>query len=342
MRWPQRPRTDVRGVIDRFNIYGKILEENRQKMRGAGSPCTYYENISVSYYGTAPKNATKCYCWGNGEASPDRSHIVCLGTGYLEGYQKYGYSEHVFSTPSVIESKNSSVIISGDKGNEFIISSNTVTDAYITFASIPLSNFYQVDRFYVLHSFNSAQNMIDYYFTLDDNNWIRIPVTAATSNPLAVAEGTLSAFNTVRSTHTHIKFRVRLRKLNATSASPRFNSIRFRYRNNLRLSDVDPTYSHITIPAFLAAREQQTIEISQGENGWTTTRPLRWWVMPEVDIKNDDVIQFLQGSMAKESYLVKGLTPHCYGPTTQILHKDFESTFIRDKNDILKVIHLLT
>lgn len=342
MRWTQRSRTDVRAVIDKFDIYGKVLAESRQKLRGAGAPCTYYQNTSLTYYGTAPTDATKCYCWGQQQTAPDRSHFLCLGTGYLEGYQKYGYKEHVLSTPSTFTSKDTGIVVSGERGGEYILSSNTATQADLIFDRIPLTNFYEVDRVFIKQKVDLTVNEIQYFFTIDDINWIRIPLNAIADNPLCDFSGILNVFSIIQPTTTFIRFRIRFRKRTVTSPSGQFNSIRFRYRNQLLLSETDQRFSHISRPAFLAAREQQTIEITQGEFGWTTKRPLRWWVLPEVNIKNDDLIQFLEGSLANEFYLVSSLIPSVHGPSLQVLHRDFESSFIRDNNDLIKVLHLLS
>jgi len=342
MQWTQRARTDIRGVIDKFDIYGRVLAESRQKIRGAGAPCTYYENMSITYYGTAPKNATKCYCWDSQQTAPDRSHFLCLGTGYLEGYQKYGYKEHTLSTPSTFFAKDPAIIKTGDRGGVYALSSNTLLQADITFDKIMLHNFYEVDRFFVKQQEDLSINEVQYFFTIDDITWIRIPIAAVIGNTLADFVGTLSVFSIITPLTAWIKFRVRFRKRFATSASSQFNSIRFRYRNQLRLSDTDARYKYITIPSFLAAREQQTIEVTQSDTGWTTRRPLRWWVLPEVNIKDDDLIQFLAGSLASQFYIVTQLMPALHGPDLQVLHRDFESGFIRDKNDVIKVLALLS
>lgn len=342
MRWTQRARTDIRGVVEKFDIYGKVLAESRQKLRGAGTPCTYYQNMSISYYGTAPKTATKCYCWENQQVAPDRSHFLCLGTGYLEGYQKYGYAEHTFSTPSPFLSRDAAIVITGERGGVYTLSSNTVTQGDLTFNRITLDNFRGVDRFFIKQNVDLSVNEVQYFFTLDDINWIRIPIHAVSNSPLSDFVGDLSVFNLITATSPFIRFRVRFRKRFATSVSPQFNSIRFRYRNQLRLSETDSRYHYVDTPAFLAAREQQTIEIAQGDTGWTTRRPLRWWVLPEVNIKNEDLIQFLQGSLAKDFYLVSQLIPSLHGPDLQVLHKDFESVYIRDNNDIIKILDLLS
>lgn len=339
MRWTSRQRTEIRGVIDKFQIYDHVISMLRTKMRGAGTPCTLFSNSAISFYGTAPEHLTKCYCWGNQENQPNRSHFLCLGTGYLEGYQRYGYEEIVVSTPSTV-TKDASVIttqVSGDPEVYFVISSPSVTQGIITTQSLSLTRCRAFDRFIVNDSTNSAQNSIRYYYTIDNNTWIEIPMTTYNTNKLGTRQGTFTLPQGTES----IKFRIVLQKRYANSPSPKFNSLRFRYRNQKTLVEMDPKFD-INEAAFLACREQQTIEVKQGAQGWETVRPLRWWTLPEVAIKDGDLIKFLTGFMSNQFYEVQSTTPHLHGPTTKLLHTSFESEYIRDPNDVIKIINLLS
>ena len=103
---------------------------------------------------------------------------------------------------------------------------------------------------------------------------------------------------------------------------------------------MDPRFE-IHIPAFLAAREQVTLEIKQGEFGWNTARPMRWWVLPEAYIENGDVIMFLQGEFRDQKYEIQNLTQHTHGPDLQVLHMNFESAFLRKNKDIIRIVDIL-
>lgn len=338
MRWPQRPRTEIRGVIDRFQIYDHILAQSRTKMRGAGSPCTYFRNTSITFYGTAPTNETKCYCWTTGDKNqPDRNHFVCMGTGYLSGYQKYGYHEHTVTTTSTV-TKDAFVVISGERNSKFIISSPTQTQGTITTERFSLERFREVDRFLATESTQADQNRIRYYYSTDDTTWTQITMTAYTTNRLGNKQG---SFSLPQGTE-YIRFRIVLQKKAANSLSPEFNSIKFRYRKQRKLIEIDPRFP-IDIPAFLAAREQQTVEIKQDRDiGWTTDWPLWWWTLPEAGIKDSDIIMFLQGAFANRYFEIQSLTPYVHGPDLRVLHNEFKTSYLRDKDDIIKVLDLLS
>jgi len=336
MRWPIRSRTDVRGVINRYRIYDHVISQLRVKLRGCGTPCTLYKNVANTFYGLAPTDQTRCYCWDEEKAQPDRSHFLCMGTGYLGGYQKYGYEEIVVSTPSTV-TKDSYITIAGSSGSLFTISSNSERQGTIETERFALTRFESVDRFLINDKTDSVLNRITYYYSTDDVTWNEISTSAYSTNNLANKQGTF----TLPTGTAYIRFRIVLLKRTATTASPEFNSIRFRYRNQKNLIDMDPTYS-IGYPAFLAAREQQNIEITEGPYGWATVRPLRWWTLPEVTIENFDIIQFLQGTFQGQFYEVQQTTPHVHGPDLQVTHRDFTSSYLRDKHDVLKIIQYLS
>lgn len=335
MRWTSRSRTDVRGVIDKFQLYDRTISELRVKLRGSGVPCTFYRNTAIDAYGSLNKTGVKCYCWGSQEGQPDRSHFLCMGTGFLSSYQKYGYEEITISTPSTV-TKEDHVLITGERNSRFVISSPTLLTGRITTEQLPLSQFRSVDRFLVNDWLETGQSRIRYYFTTDDTTWTEISLQPYTESTIATRQGMLS----VPTDAEFIRFSISLEKRASSSSSPAFNSLRFRYRKQLLLNQIDPRYI-TSIPAFLAAREQQTIEIKQGQYGWETNRPLRWWTLPEVDILNSDVIMFLEGYMQNQYYEISNLTPHVHGPSGRLIHKSFESSYIRDANDILKITHLL-
>jgi len=311
---------------------------NRVKMRGAGTPCISFRNSAITFYGKAPTGLTKCYCWGSQANQPDRMHTLCMGTGYLSGYQRYGYEEFVVSTPSTV-TKDAVIVtsqLSGEKDVKFVISSPSVTQATITTERFTLTRCKGFDRFLVADAIDADKNRIKYYYSFDDVNWTEITLTTYTATKLGNRQGT---FEVPEDTE-YIRFRIVLQKRYPQSPSPRFNAIRFRYRNQFKLTDIDPRYT-IDAAAFLACREQQTIEIKQGVQGWETTRPLRWWTLPEVDIKNGDFIKFLEGYMADQYYEVQQIVPHVHGPSTKLLHTSFQSEYIRDANDVVKIIDLL-
>jgi len=341
MRWAHGDRLpSIKTVMDRYRILNRMVDRNRTKMWAAGSPCTYWRNVSVDKMGALVQNQTKCYCWAtpaggdSQQSAPDRKHFLCMGTGMLSGYQKYGYHEIALSTPSNLTKSSPNLVISGDRGSSYILSGTTLAET-LTTERLALTRFKDVTFFLANESTDKDQNRIEYEYSTDDITWTTIVMTDYVS-PLANKQGALS----LPANTEYIRFRVRLKKRVATATSPKWNSIRFRYRNHVMIKEMDPRFN-LAMPAFLAAREQQSRYIEQGEYGWITKFPVEWWTLPDADILNTDIITFLQGTYSGYKFQVKNLREFAYGENLQILHKGFESSLIRDKNELLGIIHYL-
>lgn len=345
---------DVRGIIDRYHIYERILDRNYVKLAGAGTPCTFYRNQSITPIGNLPKDGIKCYCWStptgdpNQKAQPDRSHFLCMGTGYISiyqnnsefagigGYQKYGYVEHTFSTVSGLTASSANIIIGGERNSSYSITGNSLSETLIT-NNLTLTRLKEVNYFLAndITDTITNNNRITYSYSLDNGtNWINLTMTDYTASKLA---NRIATFTLPINTE-HIKFKITLQKRNTTSVSPKFNSIRFRYRNMFALKEIDPRFD-VNIPSFLAAREQQSQEISQGQYGWSTKYPLNFWTMPDANVENADLIKFLQGTYADYIFETSQVRKYTYGPFTQITHKGFEGGLLRDENDLLGIVH---
>jgi len=351
MRWTAPHRyPNIRDTIDRYHLYDRTLTLLRAKMNGAGSPCTYWRNKAITFYGTLDENMTKCYCWKKSEetdsgttevkSSPNRDHFLCMGTGVLEGYQKYGYHEIVFSTPRIFTTTSNSLGKGRDDNGEedrFVLSGTSQEESLET-ENFELIDFKEVDYFLANDKVKKDTNRLKYFYSIDDGStWTELSMIDYTLTKL----GTKQAENfNLSEGITHIKFKVTFQKRYSDSSSPLLNSLRFRYRKHPTLVNMDPRFN-IDIPAFLAAREQIIMEITQGEYGWKTRRPTRWWTLPEAHIKNNDIIMFLQGEFENQKYEVTELTEHSHGPELRILHRSFESSFLRDKYDIIRILDYL-
>ena len=341
MRWANGDRLPaIKSIMDRYRILNRMVDRNRAKMWAAGSPCSYWRNASVNKMGALTPGLTKCYCWATPtggdtqQSSPDRKHFLCMGTGFLSGYQRYGYTEITLSTPSTLTKTSANLVISGDRGSSYIISGSSLVEI-LTTERLALTRFKDVTFFLANEATDKDQNRIEYEYSVNDTTWVAIAMSDYVS-PLANKQGAL----TLPTSTGYIRFRIRLKKRLATATSPKWNSIRFRYRNHLMLKELDPRFN-ISIPAFLAAREQIVRSIEQGEYGWTTKFPVEWWTLPDADILNTDIITFLQGTYSGYKFQVKNLREFAYGETLQILHKGFESSLIRDKDELLGIIHYL-
>ena len=361
MQWSMERLPNVKKIVDRYHLYDRTVNRNVQKMRAAGTPCTFWRNMSITEIGTFPDNVVKCYCWttpveGGGTtnlqvAQPDRKHFLCSGTGILDsnvvgtigqvvggGYQKYGYREHLFSTPTKLTKSSNNLVISGTRGSSYTLSGNSL-DETLTTERLSLINFKEVDYLLVNEQSDLTQNRIEYSYSTDDVTWHSMTESDWFLSPIANKSLALTLSTGIH----YVRFKIRLRKKQASSPSPQWNSIRFRYRNHYKFNEIDPIFSDIEIPAFLAGREQQATIVEQADNGsgWVTKYPLQFWVLPDAAVHNADVIKFLKGTYKDMSFETQSVKKYTYGENMQILHRDFEAKLIRDGNDLLGITKYL-
>jgi len=342
MRWPGTYRHDPRGIIDSFGLYAQVLNLNRVKMQGAGTPCTYYNNTAWDEFGNYNKNSIRCYCWKEGAAHPDHKHFLCMGTGVLSGYQKYGYREEVFAFPSkeAGDLTTSSAIIgrvnSESIQDSFQISSNLLEGDCFT-KRIVMERFLSVDRFIAMDNADITNNKVEYSYSLNNVDWIPIVMEPYIRTKLGNKQST--GFSLPEGT-TEIWFRIKLRKKTAAAPSPAWHSIRFRYRKMRTLFDIYPRHI-INEPSFLVGREQTITELKKGNLGAEIRYPQRFWVLPEVNITNTDVIEFYNGPWAYKKFLIKNVERRLHGPEQFETSKIFETDVIRDNTDVMGILDYL-
>lgn len=358
MRWSVADRLpDVQRTVDRYHILDRTVNRNKVKIWNSGSPCTYWRNTALDAIGKRPEHELKCYCWSEPVTgvdsqigTPDKQHFLCAGTGVIGGgaisgigknlpavggYQKYGYVELVLSTPTPLTKSSNNLVIIGERGSSYALSGTALNET-LTSERFSLHNFKEVDHILMTESIDADQNRIEYKYSIDDSTWTDLVVTNYSNSQLGNRQASLSLPEGTE----YIRFRIILKKRYATSQSPKWNSLRFRYRHLLILNQIDPRFS-TAIPSFLAARQPQSKMITQGEYGWTTKFPLEWWTLPDADIMNTDIIMFLQGTYTGYRYQVSNLKEYTYGQNLQLLHKDFHSELIRDENELLGIVHYL-
>ena len=179
MRWAQPRVPDIKGVFDKFQIFNRVLQRNVALLWAYGSPCISWRNSAITPTGTFPSGALKCYCWstptdGGGSsditaAQPDRFHFLCGGTGILDvdgkggGYQRYGYREHIFSTPSTLTRSTNDLIIGGDRKSNYFLSGVSLNGT-LTTEKITFDKFKSVDYVLMNDTTNAAENRIDYLY----------------------------------------------------------------------------------------------------------------------------------------------------------------------------------
>ena len=337
----------IKNILDKYQILNRLLQTNQALLASYGTPVSYWRNEAITEIGTLPKENIHCYCWPNSQAAQSRKdHALCTGTGILSvyengndiggGYQKYGFREHLVSIPSrnTLSSKN---IVASSDNSRYSISGTSTSENIVT-ERFKLDNYLSLDHFLVNDEHDNANNKIEYYYSLDDTIWIPITIISTSHTKIATGEGN---FNITTLTP-YIRFKIVIRKKTATVSSSVWNSIRFRYRKMKTLIEIDPRFD-IHIPSFLAIRQQTKtiIEGSEQGGGWVTRWPLSWKIGPEAKLNNSDVIRFLMGEYKDYMFVAKDITKNSYGMNQQILSRSFESEFLRDENDIMKVVHLL-
>ena len=338
MRWTSQYRHDPRAVIDKYNIYYQTIARLKVKMSVGGSPCTYWKNSSIDEFGVYNTQATKCYCYSHNSSQPDPRHALCMGTGVLSGYQKYGYHEEVYASPSYGGSLiTASGVTISEKNDSLVMSGNDMNVEVFTVA-LPLTRYKQIDRILVSDKCDTEQNQIEYYYSLDNTTWIKMTFEVYAIETLA---NKISIPITTSTGLTNIYFKLKFRKRYANSTSPIFYSMRFRYRNMYNLKDIAPRYPVIE-PAFLADREQQKIIVEGGDKGWETKYPLIWWVLPEVNVSNSDIIQFHNGLYTGRKFIITWLERRFQGPEMIHTSTSFEAQLIRDQNELLGILAYLT
>lgn len=335
MKWSAPRLPNIRNISDRFHIYDRVVNNNREIITGSGSPVTSWNNMAITSTGRISTTLTRCYCWDAQKGQPDRKHFLCGGTGMLGGWQKYGYQEEVFSTTNTYTTSTGTIVVTGTRNSTLALSGSGLVGAIIT-PRYTLTDFIEVNHFLANDEYDSTIQKVEYYYSTNDSTWTAITISNYTATLIANRSGSLSIPEGTQ----YIRFKIVLRKRNATVASPKFNSIRFRYRNMKTLYEIDPRFN-VTIPSFLASREPQTQQIAQGQFGWSSEFPLRWWVLPDARIENNDVVMFLQGEYINMRFETSNVIRYTYGPYTQVTHRGFESRFVRDSSDLFGIIHYL-
>ena len=214
MRWQQGDRVPaVKSVMDKFGILNRIVDRNLAKITAAGAPCTYWRNVSLTKLGALATGNTQCYCWttptgGDAQiANPDKQHFLCQGTGFLEGYQRYGYKEFVLGTPTTSLTKSSAnLVVTGTRGSTYIMSGNSMTET-LTSERYALLNFIAFDHFLVNDKIDADKNRMEYEYSTDDITWTLVTLHDYNVPQIANRYGILS----LPAGTSHIRFRIRFK-----------------------------------------------------------------------------------------------------------------------------------
>jgi len=260
-------------------------------------------------------------CWCNKDGIPDSRHKLCYGTGYLDGYQKYGYITKTFSTtsPNLILSN---IRVSGNFGESFILKQGT--EGYVETDWIELTNNKEYKYFKIFEKIEDIGNFwIETFYSLDGINWISF--TDVSTIPLSEEK---------------IKFRIYLKRASIQMRMPSFQYFRFRFRTSPTLRELNPRFE-IDEPAILTVKSATERVLQQTEHGLVQTFPIRFQISPEFRIESRDIAMFLMGTYKDLRFQSENSKEATVGKDQKILNIIFDTRFIYKEQDVTGIVYTL-
>jgi len=314
-------KKDPKGVIDKLHILDRIVDRNESMLMSSGAPMTLWK-----YFPYGPE----CGCKGD-----DRRCALCFGSGYLNGYQKYGYITYTYGSQSVgrIDKYGLNLTNIVDvpipymDAQAFELASGTT--GYLETNWIPISNV--LEHTWVKSKiFTPEGSSVTYSFTTDGVNYTAV---YNLQDPLDVPEG-----------ETQIKIRVTLSRESSDEQSPAVNLFKYRTRifrtfeEKYKSYHSDALYDKrpvIGVPAFLASKQVVNRQLAMTQEGRTVTYPPQFWALPDVKISERDIGVFLRGNHKDERFEFQELTISEHGDDSRVLHTKWQSRFIFATDDVL-------
>ena len=318
-------RKDPLGVEKNKQIAEAIVQQNYLTLENFGMVCTLYKKFT---------DREHCYCWDPTYQQANRKCEVCSGTGYLDGYRKYGYRENTYginslttTTPRLIGSNYDTI---GDVGKPKIAivikqgNSAWVETEYISLDQVK-------DMGYIKSGIYTPPNTsIVYKYTFNGS-------TYTTLNDLS----NLSALNVAINGQTQIKFRIELNKLTSTAQSPGFIYIKIRMRVALKIGEINTRFTTIGIPAFLASKSFTPRSQELDEHGLIRAFPLSFWTLVDCKIDEHDIAKFLDGPYSGKPFETLNVRHSIFGGENKLLSARWDSRFIQGEGDSAGFAYLL-
>lgn len=342
MKYVNGIQFDPRSTMDVHRTFQQALNRNRVLLSSIGSPVSFFYfqgNKQIDIAGNYLK-PIPCYCALDQKGSPkdpDPNHRACYGTGTLPGFERYGYNTIVIATttPNLTLNNITRTLDENGRVSKFIISGNLLEGDIIT-DNYQLPNIKSINFFRFTESVNLDQNGTEYYYSSDNGaTYIRIPVDYTDkTNPVP-------DISVIPSTITQVRFKITLKKRFANSSSPIFGYIKFRFRDQFLLSEIDSRFKEINIPATLAAQYINPYLLKQKEVGVVIDSEPQWWTLPEAAVNNGDVILHLLGHNQGKMYTVSNLEVRTYGKIGSALSLKFNTKLIPQDTDSLGILKYL-
>jgi hypothetical protein len=329
--------------MDVHRTFQQALNRNRILLSSLGAPVSFFYfqgNKQIDIAGNYIK-PIPCYCAldqkGNPK-DPDPNHRACYGTGALPGFERYGYNTIVISTTTPNLTLNNVTKNIDEKGriSKFSLSGNALTGDIIS-DNYQLTNIKDINFFRFAESVNLEENRIEYYYSPDNGTtYIQIPIDYTNKlNPVP-------NLSVIPNTITQIKFKITLRKRFANSSSPVFGYIKFRFRDQYLLSEIDSRFREINIPATLAAPYINPYLLKQKEVGIVVDNEPQWWTLPEAAVNNGDVILYLLGHNQGKMYTISNVEVRTYGKIGSVLSLKFNTKLITHDTESLGILKYLS
>lgn len=342
MKYVNGIQFDPRSTMDVHRTFQQALNRNRVLLTSLGSPVSvfYFQgNKQITLAGDYAK-PVPCYCsldQKGAPTNPDPNHRACYGTGALPGFERYGYRTIAISTTTPSLSLTNVMKSIDEKGriSKFTLTGTATTGDIIT-PDYPVTDFKDITSFRFTEAINLEENRNEYYFSTNAGvSYTLIPVDYTDkTNPVA----DISVFP---STMASIRFKVTQKKKTATSSSPVFGYIKFRYRDQFYLSEIDNRFREINIPATLAAPSQNPYLLKQKEMGIVIDSEPSWWTLPETQLNNGDVLLYLLGHNQGKMYTISNMQVNTYGKIGSALSLRFNTKLITAEAEHLGVVKYL-
>lgn len=321
MKWTKPFRKDFKTFIDSEHLIDQIIARDETLLEAQGAPMTCW----FRYRNDDPRAGARCFCYPREKASPDSRHKLCFGNGYLNGYQKYGYVTKTWASSDTTLTLNNVVVQSSGTSPGLlndILSLKSGTTGTITTPFVPLTNFISHSFFESVQNTVTGVSSVSYQYSFDGMVW------NSTSTGLVVPSTG------------QIQFRATLSRININVKLPYVNYFRYRFQNLPTLASVDSRFPLATIPAFFGSRSMAVREIAQVGAGFQTVWPTRYWsIVPPIE--EGTIGMFLYGNFAGLRYEAINLKLSTMGDLQTILHREWETRFIRDYEDVSGILYML-
>lgn len=318
--WPKDPK----GVIDNKHILDSIIDKNETVLKSSGSPMTIWKHYPFGPYCTCAIGEDKK------QIKPDSNCRICMGTGYINGYQKYGYYTYTYAADSInsddrfgLNLSNINIIdIPKQNSKAFVLEKGT--SGYLETNWIPTKNGYE-HSYLKSMIFTPQGTSVTYSCTFNGSDYILINHLDNIKD-LEVKEA--------------IKIKLTLSRNSTNIPSPAVNAFKYRIRMKDIYYNYDRRFSILT-PAFLASKQIIDRRYMMTQDGTTVQYKPVFWALPDVKIGEKDIGMFLVGNHENQRFEFENLTISEHGENQRVLHTKWNSRFIFSNDDVLGNIYKL-